>query len=142
MRCKDKRLFWTTQQIDAFFINNLCHNSANESINLANPQHNGGSGKDINPIHELQRGHAEERTAHTHDEYLPGQDNEGHPQEAFAGVQPAECRLHIAKGLGIEHIPELQEYEDGEEEDEVGDEDNEDSNEEDVEDDEDERETI
>ena len=119
MRCKDKRLFCTTQQIGAFFINNLCHNSADESINLAYPQYNRGSGKDINPIHKLQRGHTEERTAHTHDEYLPGQDDKRYPQEAFAGVQAAEGRLHIAEGFGVEHVPELQEDEYREEEGEL-----------------------
>lgn len=85
-----------------------------EAGEFAEPEDEGGGGDDEEPVGEAQGGDVEERTAKLHYEDLPGKDKGGYEQEASTTAE-MECGAACGECACVEHVPELHEYEHGEE---------------------------
>ncbi len=82
---------------------------------LANPKDNGGGGYDNDPVGEAKWNDAEEAAAEGDDKYLSEKDQDSGEEEASA-VFEMQSGAPCGKRACIEHIPELEEHEGGEEE--------------------------
>lgn len=86
-----------------------------EAEEFADPEDQGGGGDDYQPVGELERFDVEKFSTEGDDKYLTDKYRGGDEDEASAGVE-VESGASGFKGAGIEHVPELEEYEDCEEE--------------------------
>ena len=79
------------------------------------PEYYRGAYDDYQPVGEQQRRHVEELPAKFNDQYLTDEDYRGYQQETAAALE-MERRATCGECAGVEHVPELEEHEDGEEE--------------------------
>ena len=87
-------------------------------MEFAYPEDKGGGGNYDEPVGELEGDYVEEFAARAHYKHLAGYDKERYQQEAAAAFEMEGGALG-GEGAGVEHVPELQEDEDGEEEREL-----------------------
>lgn len=80
------------------------------------PQDDGSSCKDEAPVRPAQGYYVKHLAAEGDDEVLSRQDEQGHQAEASdAGAHAREGASVRIECLGVEHVPELEKNEDGEE---------------------------
>lgn len=80
---------------------------------FANPEDERSRAYNYHPISEPKRDDIEELTAKSHNQNLSDKDNGGDQDESTT-ILEVEGRASGGKSAGVEHIPELQEDEDGE----------------------------
>lgn len=83
---------------------------------LRHEQHGRGDEQEQEPVGEAERGNAEHAAAEADDDDLPHKDERGYQQETAGGGNVGEGGMVGGEGAGVEHVPQLQQHEDGEEE--------------------------
>ena len=87
----------------------------NEPRQLAYPKHQRGGTDDDTPIFPRKRNDVKHRPAEGDNQVLPHEDERRHEEEALAVLQIGKRRAPVHERLRIEHIPELEHDEEGEE---------------------------
>ena len=85
-----------------------------EAYKFANPEHRRCGGCDYEPVGKPERHYVEEVASECHDQYLAAENQECDEPETSASLE-MEGGAPGGKGPGVEHVPELEEYENSEE---------------------------